>query len=399
MTHKLLNTVVAISLIVASMGILSQITIVASGDASSYAKDWTFMVYIVGDNNLDPYVNSDLYEMMSVGSTSRVNIIALVDLYRVNGSVMYYISRNELTPIWGNWINEYELNMGDPSTLTWFIREAASKYPARHYALVIWDHGDSWVGVGWDDTNSDYLTMEELKTAIRNSGVFIDIVGFDACLMASIEVAYTLSLTNNVGIIVASEEMIPGYGWPYREILSKLVENPGMTPEEFAGVIVNEYVASYWHGSQGTQTYVTMSAVDARKLPILVSYMASLTNKLLSNIETYSQYVRAAAEAAERFWFGIMYQGPYIDLRDFLENLLKLRRELDPYIYPILSEWSNIIISYNSTRGLHYVGAYGLTIYFPRNKELFYNPEYYYNSVPEFASETNWYKLLEYTLS
>jgi hypothetical protein len=85
------------------MGILSQITIVASGDASSSLKDWTFMVYIVGDNDLDPYVNSDLYEMMSVGSTSRVNIIALVDLYRVNGSVMYYIDRNELTPIWGNW--------------------------------------------------------------------------------------------------------------------------------------------------------------------------------------------------------------------------------------------------------------------------------------------------------
>jgi hypothetical protein len=217
--------------------------------------------------------------------------------------------------------------------------------------------------------------------------------------MASIEVAYTLSLTNNVGIIVASEEMIPGYGWPYREILSKLVENPGMTPEEFAGVIVNEYIASYWHGSQGTQAYVTMSAVDARKLPILVSYMATLTNKLMSNIETYSRYVRAAGEAAERFWFGITYQGPYIDLRDFLENLLKLKRELNPYINPILSDWSNIIISYNTTRGPHHGGAYGLTIYFPRNKKLFYNPEYYYNSVPEFASETNWYKLLEYTLS
>jgi hypothetical protein len=139
---------------------------VASGNASSSLKDWTFMVYIVGDNDLDPYVNRDLYEMMSVGSTSRVNIIALVDLYRVNGSVMFYIGRNESTPIWGDWSSEYELNMGDPSTLTWFIREATSRYPARHYALVIWDHGDSWSGVGWDDTNRDYLTMEELKTAI-----------------------------------------------------------------------------------------------------------------------------------------------------------------------------------------------------------------------------------------
>ena len=58
---------------------------------------------MVGDNDLDPYVNSDLYEMMNVCSTSRVNIIALVDLHRVNGSVMYCTDRNELTPIWGNW--------------------------------------------------------------------------------------------------------------------------------------------------------------------------------------------------------------------------------------------------------------------------------------------------------
>jgi len=44
-------------------------------------------------------------------------------------------------------------------------------------------------------------------------------------------------------------------------------------------------------------------------------------------------------------------------------------------------------------------GVYGLTIYFPRNREQFYEPEPYYESVPEFASETSWYQLLKAVLS
>lgn len=392
----------ATALIILMATIVTPITAInvvfADNNSTSRLAKWTFMVYMVADNNLDPYAYLDFLEMESVGSTSDVNIIVLADLIHVNGTVMYYVEKNGSTVIWGNWSNEYELNMGDPRTLAWFINEAASRYPAQHYALILWDHGDSWNGFGWDETNNDYLTIEEIKEALSNINIKIDLLGFDACLMASIEVAYTLSLTGNVDVMIASEEYVPAYGWPYDKILSKLVENPNMTPEELAKVIVNEYIESYSKGSQGFAPYATMSAINMNKIGEIVSHLGDLSRYLLDNISIYKSFVKAASQSSERFWFGMWHQGPYIDLKDFLLNLLKLRPDLESYIKPVLNEWSNLVIAVNSTRGMHAKNVYGLTIYFPRNRNQFYMPEPYYMSVPEFAAETNWYILLQAVL-
>ncbi|MEM0282656.1 MAG: clostripain-related cysteine peptidase, partial [Desulfurococcaceae archaeon] len=216
MTTDILRATALIILMATIVTPITAINVVfADNNSTSRLAKWTFMVYMVADNNLDPYAYLDFLEMESVGSTSDVNIIVLADLIHVNGTVMYYVEKNGSTVIWGNWSNEYELNMGDPRTLAWFINEVASRYPAQHYALILWDHGDSWNGFGWDETNNDYLTIEEIKEALSNINIKIDLLGFDACLMASIEVAYTLSLTGNVDVMIASEEYVPAYGWPY----------------------------------------------------------------------------------------------------------------------------------------------------------------------------------------
>jgi len=373
--------------------------VLANNESGSSVKKWTFMVYIDADNNLDPYAELDLLEMERVGSTGDVNVVVLVDLLYVNGTVMYYIDKERRVVVWGNWSSEFELNMGKPETLAWFINEAVSKYPAEHYVLVLWNHGDNLHGFGWDDTDHDYLSIAEIKEALSSATSSVDILGFDACLMSSIEVTYTLSLTEKVGIIVASEEYIPGYGWPYDKVLEKLVENPNMTPEDFAKIIVEEYVNSYTWGSQGFAPYATLSAVNLGKVNEVVLYLKNLTNTLLEDVDKYKTPIKIASERAERFWFGMWRQGPYIDLKDFLLELLRLRKDLEAYITPILSVWSDLIITCTSTRGPHVTGVYGLTIYFPRNKEQFYEPVPYYESVPEFARDTGWYQLLEAVLS
>jgi len=388
-----LTVVLIMTLVLTSVFIFSPSVLANSGSVGSAGK-WTFMVYIVADNNLDPYVELDLQEMERVGSTENINTVALVDLLRVNGTVMYYIEKDSRVAVWGNWSSDFELNMGRPETLAWFINEAVTRYPAEHYVLVLWNHGDNWNGFGWDDTDHDYLTMEEIKQALSSVNVKIDILGFDACLMSSIEVAYTLSLTNKVDILVASEEYVPGYGWPYDKILGKLVENPGIAPEDFAEIIVEEYIGSYTRGSQGFSPYATLTAVKLDKAGEIVLHLRSLTRALLENIDEYRIPVKAASEKAERFWFGLWRQGPYIDLKDFLVELLKSRKDLETHIAHILSEWDSLVIARNSTRGPHASGVYGLTIYFPRNKQQFYQPEPYYESVPEFAEETGWHQLL-----
>jgi hypothetical protein len=266
---------------------ISAVLVVVSNGSSS-SRRWTFAVYMVADNNLDTAALEDIHEIQSVGSTDQVGVVVLVDRFYVNGSQILYISKGYNQSVWGEWSSEYELNMGDPATLTWFLEYVASNYPAEHYALVLWDHGDGWNGFGWDDTNSDHLTVEEVKNALINfkdmTGVKIDSLGFDACLMVSVEVAYTLSLTDEVSVLVASEDYVPWSGWPYDTILSKLVENPELSPVELASLIVDEYVESYEHGTQGFAPYVTLSAIDLSQVRNIVGNLGYLANELMTNL-------------------------------------------------------------------------------------------------------------------
>jgi len=371
--------------------------LVVASNGSSSSRRWTFAVYMVADNNLDTAALEDIHEMQSVGSTDQVGVVVLVDRFYVNGSQILYISKGYNQSVWGEWSSEYELNMGDPATLTWFLEYVASNYPAEHYALVLWDHGDGWNGFGWDDTNSDHLTVEEIKNALINfkdvTGVKIDLLGFDACLMASVEVAYTLSLTDEVSVLVASEDYVPWSGWPYDTILSKLVENPELSPVELASLIVDEYVESYEHGTQGFAPYVTLSAIDLSQVRNIVGNLGYLANELMTNLKKHKDTLRYAVESSERFWFGAWHQGPYIDLRDFLEKLAT-RESLKSYVDPVLNDWQKVVIASRSSVGPHKTNCWGLTIYYPRNKNQFYMPEPYYVSVPEFTQVTGWYDLL-----
>lgn len=383
-------------LILLMFTLISTASVVASNNDE--AKKWTFAVYMVADNNLDPAALKDLAEMQSVGSTNNVNIVVLIDRFYVSGTQILYIGKGYNQTVWGEWSNEYELNTGSSDTLAWFVEYVISSYPAEHYALVLWDHGDGWNGFGWDDTNKDHLAVEEIKDALNRvraeTGVRIDLLGFDACLMANIEVAYTLSLTNEVNILLASEDYVPWYGWPYDMILSKLVENPDLSPVEFASLIVDEYVKSYEHGIQGFAPYVTLSAIDLNRVRDLVPRLKDLTRELISNFREYRSTLKYAVESSERFWFGAWRQGPYIDLKDFLEKLVAGKESLKTYVNPILSNWSNIVIASKSGIGPHKTDCWGLTIYYPRNKNQFYLPEPYYESVPDFAEATGWYELL-----
>ncbi|MCD6488404.1 MAG: hypothetical protein J7K21_04185 [Desulfurococcales archaeon] len=104
-----------------------------------------------------------------------------------------------------------EVNTGDPDTLKSFIEFVVGNYPAEHYMLIIWDHGGGPGGAAWDySSDDDYLTLKEIREAVEEAGVHLDIIGFDACLMATIDAAY--EFRNVADYLVASEETEPGHG-------------------------------------------------------------------------------------------------------------------------------------------------------------------------------------------
>jgi hypothetical protein len=111
-------------------------------------RDWTLMVYLAGDNNLSSAGAVDLEEMKKVGSTDRVNVVAQYDRSGSRAQTTRYYLRRKTTLAKDAVSQLGETNMGDPAVLEDFVTWATHQYPARHYLLVLWNHG-----AGWDDSN------------------------------------------------------------------------------------------------------------------------------------------------------------------------------------------------------------------------------------------------------
>jgi hypothetical protein len=111
-------------------------------------RNWTIMVYLAGDNNLDSAGVVDLNEMKTVGTTDRVAVLAQFDRAGAKGATVRYCLRKG-TPVAKDAVQTLgETNMGDPKVLEDFVTWGATNYPADHYLLVLWNHG-----AGWDDAN------------------------------------------------------------------------------------------------------------------------------------------------------------------------------------------------------------------------------------------------------
>lgn len=281
-------------------------------EAQEPPAKWTFMVYMDADNNLEVDGIADFLEMAQVGSNDDVHIVVLFD--RIDGydssygdwtsTRLFHIEQNDL-PTAGEGLSWGEMNMGDPQTLVQFVTSAAADYPADHYALVLWNHGGGWRAraeqqngqasfkdVCWDDTSGgDVLYTYELRQAfeeIQTTVGTIDLIGFDACLMAMIEVAY--ELRNHGDVMVASEEVEPVAGWPYDAVLADLAADPLMTAAQLGQVIVDRYYEEmeWWGG-------YTQSAIDLGELEELANRVDTLAGTLIDHWDDDQDAVKSAA--------------------------------------------------------------------------------------------------------
>jgi hypothetical protein len=128
-------------------------------------KQWTVMVYLAGDNNLDSAGIVDLKEMKKVGSTDQINVIAQFDRQGKNLSTnRYYIQKGgTLTKDVVGSLGETD--MGDPHVLEDFIKWGIKNYPGEHYLLVVWNHGN-----GWDDENVYRVARNVMNLNLKRRG-------------------------------------------------------------------------------------------------------------------------------------------------------------------------------------------------------------------------------------
>ena len=349
---------------------------------------WTVMVYISGDNNLEDYVVSDIEtELAPTGSSTNVQVVALAD--RGPGydtsygdwqtTKLFHVTKG-MTASSANAVADWgERNFGDKQTLIDFATWTKANYPADHYALYFWGHGWNWHPgcVMQDDTSIDTLDMEEVKAALPSIG-FIDMVGFDGCNMASIEVQ--MLWRGHATALAHSQEWVGGEGIQYNLVLALLAVNPNMTADQVA--IATSQTAT----SDKTWSAVAVDSRFDALLSAVNNWSTALNNGLASNRKHYDR----AFGATRSFWQAPMdkdlYDMAYEINRLFTDSNIKSKGQA------VMNAVNAVVLHERHVNA--YADVHGITMYHIA-KATEKDSNYTYYRTLDFALQTGWDEFLD----
>ena len=348
----------------------------------SAAGTWTVMVYAVGDTNLEAALLTDMKEMRAVtNEVPNLTFVVLAD--RSDAYSSEELGRlgdwttTKLVDVSGGRFTEVddlgEKNLGNPLVLINFLKASASHAPADHYALVFWDHG-SGVGIGPDESHDDVLEIREIAAALEEglqpAGIgTLDMIGFDACLMASLEAAS--AVYPFASYMIASEELEPWEGWAWGGF-GYLATAADPTVE----MLGQSLLSAYTEASAPTQASVTMSLLDLRRFPSFYDTLGNLTEIALDNLDSSAAAFGRRRDKVTKF-------GSDPDpSRDFfmvdLGQLLNRMGRSDTSVAEEAARAADLLaemVVANAT-GEASKGARGLSVHFPSAPEWFF-PEWY----------------------
>jgi len=338
--------------------------------------EWTFMVYLAADNNLEEAGLKDLNEMEFAGSTDEVNII--VELDRAHGftsadgdwkGARRYRAESDTdmsrinSPVL---VDLGEVDSGDPATFIDFIEWSVENYPAKNYAFVIWNHGWSWTmaptgarkGIASDDHSGSDLTVAGgeyesiLEAAVDITGEPLALIGMDACLMASWEIARVSADYGDY--YVASQATESFDGWAFDTALADLVADPEMSAAELGTVIAQRF-----HETDDA----TLSVTDLTQLAAMDGALDLFANAVIEDGNPRGEVRRQARDSQN-------FDGDPAD-RDLGDFMARMEDATDnPDILAaaqdVSAELSEVIVS-NFTNGGWVSDATGMSIYLPVN--------------------------------
>ncbi len=315
------------------LSIVSAFSLTAFADrpnSSPDEKEWTFLIYLNGNNNLDTFGKLNINQMEEVGSTKDLNIIVQWASLKNQKTQRLFITQDNnsqkiSSPILQDLGN---IDMGDWHSIVDFVQWGVANYPAKHYFIDVWDHGSGWhsfskgrskiipLDISWDDNSGNHITTEQLGQALAESariiGHKVDLYASDACLMAMAEVADEVA--DSVQIFAGSEEVEPGAGWPYSDFLKRWEIQPHASAEDVAKMLTEEYVKSYNGGINGNQS-ATFSAFDLSQIDLLYSSVTKLGKSIAQLDSSSKKKLLSAAKSAQSFTYS-----DYKDLIDFLNK-------------------------------------------------------------------------------
>lgn len=372
-------------------------------------KEWTAIFYLAADNSLNDAAFLNLNQMMAVGSNEYLNIVvylAVTDPVQGKVGLKLFVEPGKITVLG----IEPLADSGSPDTFANFVIWALQEYPSNHVAIGLWDHGSgdlspirqySRVGICFDDTYGTYMNDQGIISAFdrilaaRNNAK-IDIVLFDACLMAGSATAWLMS--PYAQYMVASEETVAGDGFPYDKWLVPFAQ--GVTDcKVLTGTMLTSFNDYY---SPLTQDY-TASALQPSAIVDLsknIDALAGLLNYALDQQIDLS--VNDMIAAARDPKICLQFDEPsYVDLYSLYTNLLAgvpaitladetktaaVQKTLQAVLEDGIKLLNKLVVA--KVNGTDFNGAGGLSIFFP--EFLSDNPVYDSYLGTEFGKQSLW---------
>lgn len=280
------------------------------GLRAAHGDTWTLLAYMAADNNLEPFAVDNVTQMTASGPRAGQTVVLQIDRnlsysqQPFPGAAVYHGTRRFALEHGGLRLLE---DLGAPdgsrsSTLADFVAWGLRRYPADHYALLLWDHGFAWQGCCEDESaNRQHLSLDSIAAGVSSglaaAGVRrLDLIAFDQCLMSEFEVA--LALSPWAKVFVASADMEPASGFDYAAVLDALAAPPNNDPAAVGTRIADAYAQAE---RQAQFPSYTLSVLDLDALPALATAVDALAGALLDDSaqgrEPWPAVARASAGA------------------------------------------------------------------------------------------------------
>jgi hypothetical protein len=423
-----------------------------TGQKDLQTADWTILIYMNGKNNLEKYAIKNFEQIASVDRpNNRINVVVEFGRPKSHYSTKYgpwsgvkrFLVVKNTQPTTKEQVMDVgqsggTTDMGSPQAFADFVEWGRSKYPAHHYVLIIWNHGQGWrfqtasnlklrikasntvtaaglrnlqeedseisqIGgyrsVSYDQDTKNTLFNRDIEEVLTKhlNGQRLDLIGFDACLMSMIETAYALRKVGTT--MVGSEELEPADGWDYSRWLPALISDPTIDAVALSSNIVSAYKTQY-----GNNAETTLSALDLTGIDALSAALSEFADALSAKLTTESKNVRSARANCSEYGDSDP-DSPYVDLDHFLSEYQRSTAdaELKSKAKTVREKIATTTTSYYaSSLRMGSYGSFGISIYFPSSKAAFLSDRYHAAYIPgntdhpvEFVDAQKWAPFLQ----
>jgi hypothetical protein len=325
--------------------------------ASFIKRQWTFVVYMAADNDLEPAAIDDFKELEAVPLAGNpVSILVLFDravgydatngdwtdtrLFEITpdntGNNALIISKRLDCPDLGlsSSINT-ELDMSQTLVLSRLITFAQREYSADNYGLIMWGHGTGWRSDGavsgsveplkamaFDGSAGHYMSLADFGSAVSEKN--LSIIGFDTCFAALLEVAYQVK-NSGAQYLVGSAGIVPAAGWDYQTTFSTFLTKSTLTAATFSEAVIFSYANQY-----SGMTGATISRIDLSEVDKLFTAFDTFASALAQSITTRASRdtVLAALLNTEDSYYFSPPSDLYIDIQSFANAMIALKTKI-----------------------------------------------------------------------